>query len=482
MTQTTDSRTESAGAADANGPRHTATGPSFVYDPWARPTDAAAAGAAQSSQPANPYAPVPPAFGAGSPPPPGVQHHASQPGSRRPGWLALGGATLTAALLASLLTAGAIKTFDPATQPVGSSSSSAAPSAAARGPVTSSTAANPDWEAVSASASQSVVAIQVSSGQSGAEGSGVVLDTQGHVLTNNHVVAAGQTITVVFSDGRGYSAKVVGTDPSTDLAVIKIENPPSGLKPITLGDSGAVKVGDPVMAVGNPLGLSNTVTTGIVSAVNRPVTTQAEESTPDQSQQADPTDPFGLGQGQDQQGQGSSAGSGSDPVVTNAIQTDAAVNPGNSGGALVDVQGRLIGITSSIASMGTSSGGQAGSIGIGFAIPVNLAKNIADQIIATGKASHAWLGVQLGDKGVTLDGAQYQAAVVGQVLAGSPAESAKLQADDAIIAIDGEAVNGAESLTAQIRERKPGTEVTLTVVRDGKKVDVAVTLGTRSEN
>jgi putative serine protease PepD len=383
--------------------------------------------------------------------------------------MALGGATLSAAVLASLLTAG-VMTAVGDDSPATFSTTSAGRSATPNGPVKSSTAANPDWEAVAASASQSVVAIQVSSDQGGGQGSGVVLDTQGHVVTNNHVVAAGDKITVVFSDGRGYAAKVVGTDPSADLAVVKIENPPSGLKPISVGNSDDVAVGDPVMAVGNPLGLSNTVTTGIVSALNRPVTTQGEAPGDDSQNE----DPFGLGQGQPQQSQ-------AEPVVTNAIQSDAAVNPGNSGGALVDVQGRLIGINSSIASLG-SSGGQVGSIGISFSIPVNLVKSVATEIIATGKATHAWLGVKLGDNAVSVDGAQHRAAIVGEVVADSPAQKAELKANDAIIAIDGENVNGSESLTAQIRERKPGTKVTLTLVRDGKKVEVPVTLGTRTED
>src|SRR5262249_21411043 len=157
-------------------------------------------------------------------------------------------------------------------------------------------------------------------------------------------------------------AKVVGTDPQTDIAVIQIQNAPSGLKPAVFGDSSAVAVGDPVMAVGNPLGLSDTVTTGIVSAVDRPVTTSSSEQPQQQN-------PFGGGQQQPQ--------ATSDPVVTNAIQTDAAINPGNSGGALVDAQGRVIGINSSIASLGSSAGGQSGSIGLGFAIPVNEVKDVA---------------------------------------------------------------------------------------------------------
>jgi len=494
MTQTTGFPTESAGENEADPSRQRPAGPSFVYDPWAQPSEARSATAgSHTTTGGSPYAapsasgpaahtpaaytPAPYASaGYGSatqtPAPPAPPSgpwtpNAPGPGSRRPGFLALGGATLSAAVLASLLTAGAMTALDDGAPPTFNGSSSST-SAAPAGPVKSSTSANPDWEAVAASASQSVVSIQVTSGQGGGQGSGVVLDTDGHVVTNNHVVSGAEKITVIFSDGRGYSASVVGTDPSADLAVVKIENPPAGIKAIAEGNSDDVKVGDPVMAVGNPLGLSNTVTTGIVSALNRPVTTQGESS--GEGEQGE--DPFGLGQQQSPT---------TDPVVTNAIQSDAAVNPGNSGGALVDVQGRLIGINSSIASLG-SNGGQVGSIGISFSIPVNLVKSVSEQIIQTGKASHAWLGVQLGEQAVTVDGAQYQAAVVGEIVADSPAQKASLKAGDAIIAINGETVNGAESLTAQIRERKPGTEVTISLVRDGKKVDVPVTLGTRSED
>jgi putative serine protease PepD len=359
-----------------------------------------------------------------------------------------------AAVLSSLLTAGVMTANhdEPtAATPSTGSSSSVSP------PVVSSNGAAPDWVAVSAAVEPSVVTVRVA-GQSGSgEGSGVILDAKGHVLTNNHVVAdasGGGSITVVLHDGRGYGAAVVGTDSSTDLAVIQIKNAPSDLKPATLGSSAGVKVGDPVMAAGNPLGLSDTVTTGIVSALNRPVTTTAGGA-----------NPFG--------------GSTSDPVVTNAIQTDAAINPGNSGGALVDAQGRVIGITSSIASLGTSTGSQSGNIGLGFAIPIDEAKDVANQLISSGSAQHAWLGITLGDSTVTVDGAQRQAAIVGTVQSGTPAAKAGLQARDAIIAVNGTPVSSAESLVAQIRQWRPGTQATLTVIRGGKSQQVAVTLGTR---
>jgi putative serine protease PepD len=370
------------------------------------------------------------------------------------------GISVGAAVLSSLLTAGLVNRDQ--TTPIGSTGtadSSSTKNAAQQpaGPVTSSSARAPDWPAVAAAVEPTVVAVKVA-GQGGAgEGSGVILDTKGNVLTNNHVVAgAGSNgqIQVVLSDGRGYRAGIVGTDPQTDLAVLKIEKPPPGLKPATLGDSSAVRVGDPVMAVGNPLGLSDTVTTGIVSAVDRPVTTG---SAPDQA-----------------------AGGSNDTVFTNAIQTDAAINPGNSGGALVDVQGRLIGINSSIASLGSQFGGNpAGNIGLGFAIPVNEAKDVAEQLLATGKATHAYLGVTLRDGSVTLDGAERQSAEIGDVNSGTPAADARLQTGDHVVAIDGDRVFGSDSLVAQVRERRPGVTVTLTVVRDGASQDVKVTLGTR---
>jgi putative serine protease PepD len=365
---------------------------------------------------------------------------------------------LSAAVLSSLLTAGLVTltrddTADPTAADTSTTSAQTAP-----GPVTSSNAKNPDWEAVAAAVEPSVVAVKVSSQGNSGEGSGVILDKDGQILTNNHVVAGASSVEVDLADGRGYDAKVVGTDPSTDLAVIKITNPPSDLKPATLGSSSAVKVGDPVMAVGNPLGLAGTVTTGIVSAVDRPVTTQAESSDP-------------LAQDQ------------SETVITNAIQTDAAVNPGNSGGALVDVQGRVIGINSSIASLGSSGlGGQSGSIGLGFAIPIDEAKYVAGQLSDGGSVAHAWLGVVPADGEVTLRGAQRSAAVLQRVESGSPAAKAGLKSGDAVIGVDGDAVNSATSLVGQIHERRPNQAVTLQIVRDGKAETLKATLGTSPQN
>jgi len=387
----------------------------------------------------------------------------------RPGWLGVSAVGVGAAVLASLLTAGVINHQNQgAPSSLTSSTNPSASAQAGPAPVTGSSPLAPNWVAVADAVEPSVVSVQVSAGQASGEGSGVIIDTSGRVLTNNHVVAdAGQggSIVIVLSDGRGFPAKVVGTDPQSDLAVIQMQNAPSGLKPATLGDSNAVKVGDPVMAVGNPLGLSETATTGIISALNRPVTTS--QAGGGGGENPNPNNPFG--------GQSSA----SEPVVTNAIQTDAAINPGNSGGALVDWQGRVIGINSSIASLGSSAGGQSGSIGLGFAIPINQAKQVARQLIDNGTVAHAWLGVNLSENTVTLDGAQRDAAIIEQVTSGTPAEKAGLRNGDAVIAVDGEPVNGADSLVAQIRERAPGTTVNLTVVRDGKTQNISVVLGTR---
>jgi putative serine protease PepD len=328
-------------------------------------------------------------------------------------------------------------------------------------PVVQADASAPNWSFTAAAVSPSVVAISVTSGQGGGQGSGVIFDTLGHILTNNHVATAGgqgAKISVTLNDKRTYDATIVGTDPSTDLAVIKLTNAPSDLKAIALGDANALKVGDPVMAVGNPLGLAGTVTTGIVSALNRPVTTSRQET----------QDPFG------QQ-------TAVEPVVTNAVQTSAAINPGNSGGALVNASGQLIGINSAIASLGSSGGSssQSGNIGIGFAIPVNEARSIAEQLISSGKAEHAYLGITPKD-GVVADGSAKRAAAVAvSVASGTPADKAGLQAGDAIIAVDGDPVDGAFSLIGQVRERTAGDKVTLKFLRDGQTRSVSVTLANK---
>jgi putative serine protease PepD len=386
---------------------------------------------------------------------------------RRPGWGGVLAVGAGAAALSSLLTAGIVlQTQDPAT----TTTTSASSTPQVKAPVTTSKSSSPDWGSVAKAVEPSVVAVKVS-GQSGAgEGSGVILDKAGRIVTNNHVATGGgtgSTVQVVLFDGRTYAASVVGTDVATDLAVIKITNPPSDLTPAVLGTSSSVAVGDPVMAVGNPLGLSGTVTTGIVSATDRPTTTSASSADPS-------ANPFSQSTGE--------------TVVTNAIQTDAAINPGNSGGALVDAQGRVIGIPSSIASLGGSStfgqSSQSGSIGLGFAIPIDEVKDVTSQLTKGGTVAHSWLGVGPADGTVTIDGASRDAALLKDIVSGSPAQKAGLKTGDAVIAVDGNTVNSADSLVGTLRERRPNAVVTLTIVRDGKSKDVRVTLGTRpsSEN
>ncbi|MFJ4107583.1 S1C family serine protease [Oerskovia enterophila] len=382
---------------------------------------------------------------AGMPPAPVATEAAPAAPKKNRTWIPVVGAAAAAAVLASAGTAGLLSVLD--------GSGSAPSSLASVGenkenttvPVASSTSENPDWQAVTSAVAPSVVSIQVTTASGGGEGSGVVIDTEGHVLTNNHVVegAQGDTVQVTLSDGRLYEAKIVGLDPTTDLAVVKLVDPPSNLTPASFGDSDEVTVGESVLAVGNPLGLANTATTGIVSALDRPVA--------------------------------ASGADGGSTVVTNAIQIDAAINPGNSGGPLFNAQGEVIGITSSIAT--TSS--QSGSIGLGFAIPVNLAKNISAQLIESGTAEHAFLGVSMTDATATADGVTRRGAEVKQVSEGSPAAEAGLEVGDVIVAIDDTAVSGAESLTGFVRERATGDVVKLTVVRDGKAIDVDVTLAAK---
>ena len=367
---------------------------------------------------------------------------------RGPGW----GATIVIALSAALLTSGGTLL---ATDMLGGGTSVVTTTGGSRitetDPVVTSTTTNPDWANVAAAVGPSVVSIQVLTAGGGGEGSGFVFDDAGHVVTNNHVVEGATTggITVTLSDGQMLKATIAGTDPATDIAVLTLENPPAHLKAVTFGDSEEVVVGDPVVAIGNPLGLSSTVTTGIVSALDRPVTAQ------------DPSNP--------------SATSG---AVTNAIQVDASVNPGNSGGPLFDATGRVIGVTSSIATLSQSSG----SVGLGFAIPANLVQRVAPQLIESGRAEHAYLGVSMNDGAATVDGVTRSGARVLRVETGTPAAQAGLQTDDVIVAMDGKSVSGSEALTGYVREHASGDQVTLRYVRAGQATDVTVTLATRPDN
>ena len=376
---------------------------------------------------------------------------------RGPGWFALVASVLVASLLGAGGAVGAIKALD-ARDGGASQRSTAAPTAIATGSTTqtvNSTGQAPDWEAVSAAVSNAVVSIAVATDKGNALGSGVIFDKEGHIITNNHVVAGASQIQVTLADGRVYDAETTGTDPATDLAVIQLKDAPDNLTVAQLGDSDKLATGQDVMAIGNPLGLSSTVTTGIISALNRPVVNSQNED-----------------------------GSGDSAVYTNAIQIDAAINPGNSGGPLFDENGRVIGITSSIATMGRSGGGEggSGSIGIGFAIPVKLADKVAKQLIKSGAATHAYLGVTLDTDGATADGEKRAGAKITSVESGSPADKAGLKTNDVVVAIDGKTTAQGSALTGYVRQYSANDKVKLTVIRNSKKQDIDVTLAERKDS
>ena len=299
-----------------------------------------------------------------------------------------------------------------------------------------------DWTAVAKEVSDSVVAIDVATSDGEAKGSGVVISDKGYIATNNHVISGAQQIQVTLASGAVYSAKVVGTDTTTDLAVIKLDNPPSDLKVAEFADSDNLAVGEAVMAIGNPLGYDDTATTGIVSALNRPVTVTDDDN---------------------------------NAIVTNAVQLDAAINPGNSGGPTFNAAGQVIGINSSIASTASSSG-TAGSIGIGFAIPSNLVKRVTNEIIDNGSVKHVVLGITIKSSSVEADGVTRGCAQVQAVTDGGPASKAGVKAGDSIVAFNGKAVNNNYSLLGYVRASAMGDKVKLTVVRGGNTMDLEVTL------
>jgi putative serine protease PepD len=299
-----------------------------------------------------------------------------------------------------------------------------------------------------------VVTVKVTTPQGDALGSGFVIDTQGHIVTNDHVVDGATSISVEFEDGASYDATLVGADPSTDVAVVKVDAPSSELTPLEFGDSSSVNVGDAVVAIGSPLGLDETVTSGIVSALHRTITSPNNFSIPD------------------------------------AIQTDAAINHGNSGGPLLDLEGRVIGINSQIES---DSGGNDG---IGFAVPSNTIESVVTQLIASGKVEHAYLGVAVAtiDDSLSSQLGLPAGAEITQVRSGTPAADAGLKAADSaqdvdgqqvptggdvITAVDGQKITTSEELQSVIGAKKPGDTVTITYTRDGQSHTVDLTLGTR---
>ena len=339
--------------------------------------------------------------------------------------------------------------------------------------------------AVAASASPSVVTIEVSGGQGQGQGtgSGVILSEDGYVLTNTHVVtldgATGEpTIQVKTDDGRLFAAELIGTDPLSDLAVIKLVDA-SDLTPIEFADSDALNVGDTAIAIGAPLGLSGTVTDGIVSALNRSIDVEssAAPTTPDDGQdQGDGSEesPFDFWNFDGQEGSQSTQDGGliSIPV----IQTDAAINPGNSGGALLDSDGKLIGVNVAILSAGGNSG-EAGNIGVGFAVPSNLAKRVSQEIIESGSATHGLLGATVTSAQASGE-SDTVGALISEVSAGGAAEAAGLQAGDVVTALNGIPVSDQTDLTAQVRALAGGAEAEITYTRDGESQTATVTLGT----
>ncbi|MGO4533857.1 S1C family serine protease [Leifsonia sp. 2MCAF36] len=305
-----------------------------------------------------------------------------------------------------------------------------------------------DAERVARDVLPTIVTIGVSAGDgSGGTGSGEVITSDGYILTNNHVIAPaadGAEITVLYSDGTTHAAKLVGRSPRADVAVVKVDA--TGLPVIQQGNSTNLKVGQPVVALGAPLGLSSTVTTGVVSALGRTVPVQGDDDR--------------------------------NAVLANAIQTDASINPGNSGGALVDCDGRLVGVNSAIATVPSATGvAGGGSVGIGFAIPESIAMPIAKQIIDTGKVTYPTFGISVAPIQPGVSGNEQSGLYVQSVTPGGPAAAAGIQAGDIITKVDGKPVASIDDLTVIQLTHKPGDQVEVTYERDGKKQTTRVTLG-----
>jgi putative serine protease PepD len=394
-----------------------------------------------------PYAGQPSPTGPASPP----------PASRRSRRVVFAGSLVAASLLvgggAGVGGAAAYTAWHDDSPASDSDSSAVTPTTSKVVNTPSAPAADGSVQAVAAEVLPSVVKIEVSGAQGSGSGSGIILSSDGQILTNNHVVELagdGGSLRVTFNDGSQTDAKVLGTDPLTDTALIQAENV-SGLTPATIGKSGDLAVGQGVVAIGSPLGLEATVTSGIVSALNRPVDVGSD-------------------------GQG-------DSTVYPAIQTDAAINPGNSGGALVDLAGNVVGINAAIATAGGSSGGESGNIGVGFAIPIDEVMPIVDQMAKGETPTHARLGVQVGvpasqgQSGLeSQEGAQIQL-----VNAGSTAANAGITKGDVITKVDDHLITDADSLVATIRSYRPGDQVTVTYVRGGETKTAQLTLDSDSE-
>jgi putative serine protease PepD len=375
---------------------------------------------------ATPFAPNPPPGGYG---PAG---RSAVGGRRTTPWLAVCAVALVVGLVAGTLAALGVVALDDDARPA-SEVSQVDPIGEDPAPLPPG---NVNVARVADTVLPSVVQIQVRSGAGGATGSGFVLDESGHVVTNNHVVdtaADDGSVAVVLPDGTKRQAEVVGSSPAYDLAVVKID--PADLVPARLGASRVLRVGQTVVAFGSPLGLASTVTSGIVSALDRPVT----------------------------------AGGSGEAAFINAIQTDAAINPGNSGGPLADLRGRVVGVNSAIATVGGSVGGEAGNIGVGFAIPIDQVRLTAEQIIRTGKAVYPVIGAKV-------ESSEGQPAVITEVTPGSPAESAGLRTGDVVRVIDGESVADGIELIVTIRSHRPGDTLEVGYLRDGERRTTEVTL------
>ncbi|WP_053710545.1 S1C family serine protease [Streptomyces sp. NRRL B-3648] len=444
--------------------------PSAPPVPMASPTASPQGHAPEGNAPTAPLPPVPqetPAAPGGSWPPPPVTPVYGDGGAGGPGagWGASyqqpapkprsGRGGLVAAVLVAALVAGGLggglgytlaKDRDDRGSTTVSSDSSATQVKRAPGTIAG----------VAARALPSTVTIEAESNNGeGGTGTGFVFDTQGHIVTNNHVVAEavdGGKLTATFPNGRKYDAEIVGHAQGYDVAVIKLKNAPSDLKPLALGDSDKVAVGDETIAIGAPFGLSNTVTTGIISAKNRPVAS-------------------------------SDGSSSSKASYMSALQTDASINPGNSGGPLLDASGAVIGINSAIQSTGSGGfgSGQSGSIGLGFAIPINQAKYVAQQLIKTGKPVYAKIGasVSLEDSG---DGAQITDQGTGgsaAVESGGPADKAGLKPGDVITKLDDHVIDSGPTLIGEIWTHEPGDKVTITYKRGGQEHTAQLTLAAR---
>ncbi|GAA3393250.1 S1C family serine protease [Cryptosporangium minutisporangium] len=397
-----------------------------AQDPWRDPSAAPAW-----------LAPTPP----GNPPPVGPPMPGDGP-ARRGGLGSMMLVSIVVAVVAGLL--GGALGYVVAARTAGSSfslgeSSGSTPELAKRPPTS--------LAGIADQVQPSVVTVVIRSASGNGNGSGFVISDEGYILTNNHVAApaaAGGTLRVVFFDGSSASASIVGRDPGSDLAVLKIQK--SGLKKVQFGDSDKIAIGDPSVAFGSPLGLADTVTSGIISAVDRPVRTGGDRD---------------ASQGNE------------DSAYLAAIQTDAAINPGNSGGPLVDGAGRVIGVNTAIAAV-PSQTGSSGNIGIGFAIPGNQAKRIAEELIATGKARTTVIGAE-----VNLADESSAGAPLTKVVAGGPAEKAGLKAGDIVTKFADRPIEDGVALIALIRKQEPGKKLGVTYRRGGKTVTTTVTLGQR---